>query len=68
MRQYEMNLRDERRRKLRVIAAGLGCVAERGATTGDGSVTQLMEAIADGEVVCIRREEHERHKPQGEGG
>jgi hypothetical protein len=57
MRQYEMNLRDERRRKLRAVAAGLGCIAERGATAGDGSITQLNEDIADGKVVCVKREE-----------
>jgi hypothetical protein len=57
MRQYEMNLRAETRRTLRTIAASLGCVADRGPTTGEGSITKLNEAIAGGEVVCVKSDE-----------
>lgn len=44
---------------LRRIADRLGYLADRGPTKGSGSVSALVQAIADGDAVVMTKEHHD---------
>ena len=43
-------------KRLRFHASRLGFVSERGATVGQPSISQLLEAIADGSVRLVKND------------
>ena len=48
------------RKKLQALAADLGIIADRGPYVSEGSIKRMLRAIADGELVVVKREEYER--------
>lgn len=47
-------LSTEQSKKLQEIARSKGYICQRGAHIGEGSISLLMQALADGELTAIR--------------